>query len=177
MHEKALKIRKRDLGEEHPETATSYNNLALLYESMGEYTKIKLFYEKALKIREKSLGKKHPETAMSYNNLAVCYQQREEYSKAESLYLDALVIQEKILGESHPDTAISYGNLGAFYIEQKMCNKARKYLKKAIASVNELAYSELSLLKLKRALINVEKSMEKEKKAKFNKKGRYCVDG
>ncbi len=39
LYLKALKIREKVLGEEHPHTATSYNNLAGLYEIMGENTK------------------------------------------------------------------------------------------------------------------------------------------
>jgi tetratricopeptide (TPR) repeat protein len=39
LYLKDLKISKKVLGEEHPDTATSYNNLALLYESMGAYEK------------------------------------------------------------------------------------------------------------------------------------------
>ncbi|MEH2957840.1 tetratricopeptide repeat protein, partial [Candidatus Merdisoma sp. JLR.KK006] len=41
LYEKSLQIRKKVLGEEHPDTATVYNNLALLYGKQGEYRKAK----------------------------------------------------------------------------------------------------------------------------------------
>ena len=173
---KALKIREEVLGESHPDTANSYNNLATLYESQGEYSKAKPLYKKALNISEEILGESHPDTGKHYNDLANLYCSIREYSKAEPLYAKALKISEEVLGENHPNTALSYNNLGFFYKEKKMCEKAKKYFEKAIASVEELEYSTVSLIELKRALREVEKSMEKEKKAKFNKKGRYCVD-
>ena len=108
--------------------------------------------------------------------MAGLYNLQGDYSKAKLLHEKALKIRVEILGESHPDTAGSYNNLGLFYKEQKMCDKAKEYLEKAIASVEELEYSDISLIDLRRALREVEKSMEKEKKAKFKKKGRSCVE-
>jgi len=97
---------------------------------------------------------------------------------AKELFLEkALKIKEEILGKNHPSTALSYNNLGLFYQERKECEKAKKYLEKAIASVEELEYSDISLIDLRRWLREVEKSMVKEKKAKFNKKGKFCKDG
>ena len=41
------------LGEEHPDTAVIYNNLALVYADEGEYKKAEKFYLKSLNIIEK----------------------------------------------------------------------------------------------------------------------------
>ena len=40
------------LDPEHPSTATSLNNLAALYEAMGEYAKAEPLYREALRIRQ-----------------------------------------------------------------------------------------------------------------------------
>ena len=50
------------LGEEHPDYATSLNNLACLYNSMGEYAKAEPLYRQALEIRKRVLGEEHPTT-------------------------------------------------------------------------------------------------------------------
>ena len=39
LYQEALRIRQKVLGPEHPDTATSLNNLASLYRAMGEYAK------------------------------------------------------------------------------------------------------------------------------------------
>ena len=64
------------LGPEHPKTAASLNNLALLYYNQRKYAKAEPLYQRALAIREKVLGPEHPDTATSLNNLAVLYESR-----------------------------------------------------------------------------------------------------
>ena len=51
--------------------ATSLNNLALLYQTQGQYAEAAPLYQRALAIREQALGPTHPDVATSLNNLAV----------------------------------------------------------------------------------------------------------
>ena len=51
------------LGEDHPDTATSYNNLAVNLHAQGKYAEAEPLYRKALAIRLKVLGEDHPDTA------------------------------------------------------------------------------------------------------------------
>ncbi|WP_390842559.1 MULTISPECIES: tetratricopeptide repeat protein [Nostoc] len=53
-------IVQRLLGEEHPDVATSYNNLALLYYSQGRYSEAEPLFQKVLEIAELCLGVNHP---------------------------------------------------------------------------------------------------------------------
>jgi len=176
LYEKALKIWEEVLGEKHPTTVTSYNNLATLYNSKGEYDKAEPLYEKALKIREEVLGEKHPDTASSYNNLALLYNLKGEYDKAEPLYEKALKTREEVLGDNHPNTATSYRNLGLFYKDRKFCTKAKELFEKCIEVVEKLDYFKISLVRIKRQLKSVNDSLKKEKKTRFNQKGRFCKD-
>ncbi|MDE6784003.1 MAG: tetratricopeptide repeat protein, partial [Ruminococcus sp.] len=73
-YEKALKICESVLGKEHPNTATTYNNIAVVYQDKGEYDKALEYYEKALKICESVLGKTHPLTVAISQNIALCIQ-------------------------------------------------------------------------------------------------------
>ncbi|WP_020559052.1 tetratricopeptide repeat protein, partial [Thiofilum flexile] len=68
LYERSLAIREQALGKDHPEVATSLNNLAVLYESMGEYAKALTLYERSLAINEKVLGKNHPNTKITREN-------------------------------------------------------------------------------------------------------------
>jgi tetratricopeptide (TPR) repeat protein len=70
--ERALSIRERALGPEHPEVATSLNELARLYQNQGRYAEAESPLERALSIRERALGPEHPEVATSLNELARC---------------------------------------------------------------------------------------------------------
>ena len=65
-----LTIRQDTLGEDHPDTAASYNNLAVTLRAQGKYAEAEAMHRRALAIRLKALGEDHPHTADSYNNLA-----------------------------------------------------------------------------------------------------------
>jgi tetratricopeptide (TPR) repeat protein len=69
--ERALAIREKVLGPEHPYTASSLNNLAVLLDDQGEYEQARPLYERALEIREKVLGPEHPDTELVRQNLAI----------------------------------------------------------------------------------------------------------
>ena len=100
-----MAIRLKVLGEDHPDTAKSYNNLAVNLNAQGKYGAAEPLYQKALAIWLKVLGEDHPYTAASYNNLAVNLNAQGKYGAAEPLYQKALAIRLKVLGEDHPDTA------------------------------------------------------------------------
>jgi tetratricopeptide (TPR) repeat protein len=132
-HLKALAIRERILGTEHPETAVSYNNIGVTYDSMGEYPKALEYFLKDLAIRECVFGTEHPDTAGSYNNIGSLYGCTGNYPKALKYHLKALAIRERILGADHPSTAISYNNIGLAYNSMGDYPKALEYLMKALA--------------------------------------------
>jgi tetratricopeptide (TPR) repeat protein len=68
LYTPALEIWLEQLGERHPDVATSFNNLAFLYQSTGRYPEAIANYQKALSIAEESLGKEHPNTVTIRNN-------------------------------------------------------------------------------------------------------------
>jgi tetratricopeptide (TPR) repeat protein len=144
------------LGEEHPDVATSYNNLAALYNSQGRYSEAEPLYQKALALRQKLLGEEHPDVATSYNNLAYLYNSQGRYSEAEPLYQQALALRQKLLGEDHPDVAQSYNNLAYLYNSQGRYSEAEPLHQKALALRQKLlgedhpdvasSYNNLALL-------------------------------
>ena len=50
-HQRALEIRIKVLGPNHIDVATSYNNLGLVNEAMGELEQAKHYYQRALEIK------------------------------------------------------------------------------------------------------------------------------
>jgi CHAT domain-containing protein/Tfp pilus assembly protein PilF len=133
LHQRALDIREKSLGPEHPDVATSLNSLAILYRNMGKYSKAEPLYQRALAIREKSLGPEHPDVIISLNNLAVLYRYIGDFAKAESLFQHALAIREKSLGPEHLDIAVSLNNLALIYVDLGVYTKAEPLLQRALA--------------------------------------------
>ena len=73
LYKRSLAIWEKALGPDHPDVATSLNNLAVLYHTQGQYAQAEPLYKRSLAIREKALGPDHPDVATSLNNLAVLY--------------------------------------------------------------------------------------------------------
>jgi len=131
--ERALAIREKVLGPEHPDTASGLNNLASLLRDQGDLAGARSLYERALAIREKVLGPEHPDTALSLNNLASLLEDQGDLAGARSLCERALAIREKVLGPEHPDTALSLNNLAFLLQVQGNLAGARPLYERALA--------------------------------------------
>ena len=70
LYKRSLETREKYLGPDHPDVATSLNNLASCYQSQGQYTAAEPLCKRSLAINEKALGPDHPDVATSLNNLA-----------------------------------------------------------------------------------------------------------
>ena len=132
FHKKALMIREKIFGEDHTDTASSYNNLASVYISLGEYNQAKELLEKALVIWKKINGENHVDVATSYENLALVYSSLGEYNQAKELHEKALVISKRINGEVHVNVATSYNNLASVYSSLGEYNQAKEFSQKAL---------------------------------------------
>jgi len=137
-----VSLREATQGKEHPDTATSYNNIGLTYHSQGEFTKALEYFQKALIIDEKVQGKEYPETARDYNNIGLVYYSQGDYTKALEFNHKALDIYEKVLGKEHLDTAKSYNNIGLTYYCQEDYTKALYYYQKALGIYKKVLEKE-----------------------------------
>ena len=120
-------------GKEHEKTASSYNEIGVVYHAQGDYVKALEYLQKALAIWEKVLGTAPPSIATSYNNIGMVYHAQGDYGKALEYYQKALAIREEVLGTEHSSTALSYNNIGGVYHEQGDYGKALEYYQKALA--------------------------------------------
>ena len=74
LAERRVEIVEAQLGSEHPDVATSLNNLANLYQFQGRYEEAEPLYQRALGIREAQLGPEHPSTVTTRENLEMLQQ-------------------------------------------------------------------------------------------------------
>jgi len=123
-YEKALSFAKEFYGEEHPETAQMFHNLAYQYAQLGQHAKAEPLYLRSLVIKEAKLGKDHPDVAASLRNLAMLYTKMGRYAKAEPLFLRSLKIKEASQGKNHPDVAMGLKNLAWLYVSMGEFAKA-----------------------------------------------------
>ena len=104
--------------------ANYLNQLGVVYDDMGEYSKALSSYEQSLEIKKVSLPANHPSLATSYNNIGLVYDNMGEYSKALSYYEKDLEISKQVLPPNHPSLATSYNNIGMVYNNMGEYSKA-----------------------------------------------------
>jgi len=122
-HEIAQKIREAVLGKDHPDTARTYNGIAVVCDKQGKYDLALEWYEKAQKIYE-HLNPESEKTARIYNGIAFMHYMKGAYSKALEWYEKAQKIYEKELGKDHLDTVWTYNGTAFVYERQGYYNKA-----------------------------------------------------
>jgi len=139
----AYQYTRKHLGDTHPDTIASLNNLALLYNAQGRYGEAEQLYTKALQIREKVLGKENPSTITSMNNLAMLYKYQGRYGEAEQLYTKALQLHEKVLGKEHPNTIDTGLNYIGLLVNKGSIKAAFRLLKKMEGRLLSRSFLEL----------------------------------
>ena len=122
----------RVLGEDHPNTLISRNNLANAYQEAGRITEATALHEQVLTDRIRLLGKDHASTLSSRNNLANAYASTGHIIKAIALYEQVLTDRIRLLGEDHPSTSSSRNNLAGAYLSAGRITEAIALLEQVL---------------------------------------------
>jgi CHAT domain-containing protein/tetratricopeptide (TPR) repeat protein len=138
----ALSMRRKLLGDEHPDVAQSLNNLAFLLMHQGDYAGAEPLFREALAMWRELLGDEHPDAALSLGNLASVLWAQGDYAGAEPLYREALTLRRKLLGDEHPDVALSISNLASVLWARGNHAGAEPLLREALAMRRRLLGDE-----------------------------------
>ncbi len=128
-----LEIRRRLLGDEHPDIANSLNDLGLVLQAQGDYAGAEGPFHEAFAMWKKLLGDEHPDVAISLNNLACLLMDQRDYAGAERPFREAIVAKKKLLGDEHPDVATSLNNLALCLQRQRDYAGAEALYRDALA--------------------------------------------
>ncbi|HEY1239847.1 MAG TPA: serine/threonine-protein kinase [Bryobacteraceae bacterium] len=128
--ERALALRRSLLGEAHPDTIFSLNNLGLVYLREGKYVAAEPLLRRAVEVRRRLLGEEHPDTLVSLDNLTELYQRQGKYAVAEPYAARVLDARRRKLGPEHPDTLSSMNNLALLYVYEGKYAQAEPLLLK-----------------------------------------------
>jgi tetratricopeptide (TPR) repeat protein len=123
---------KKLVGEEHPDTIISINNLAVTLSNKRHFSEAADLQRQALVIQKKVLGTEHRDTLTTMMNLAVTLSYQGKYTEAIDLERKTLEIQRRILQEDHVDTIKSMNNLGTFLYQQRQYKEASQLQKRVV---------------------------------------------
>jgi tetratricopeptide (TPR) repeat protein len=131
--ESALDTRKRLIGAEDPDIASSLNHLGEVLGFRGDFAEAQALFEQALDVQESAGSGESLEAAVSFAGIGEMLAAQGEFDAAEPHYIHTLEIRRKLLPERHPDIATSLQALGINYYETGEAELAVKYLRDAVA--------------------------------------------
>jgi eukaryotic-like serine/threonine-protein kinase len=130
--ERAIDLRRRALGEDHPDTLTSMGRLATLDVVQGRHAEAERVAVRVLEARRRRLGREHPDTLTSMLVLAELYQEQHKSVQAEQLLTELLELQRRVKGEQHVDTLDNMQLLAVVYRMQGKYADAETLMQKTL---------------------------------------------
>jgi tetratricopeptide (TPR) repeat protein len=112
--EKCLPIQIKELGEDHPDVATTYSNIGIAYHKQGKHEIALVQLEKCFAIQIKTLGEDHLDVANTHLNIGNVYFDQRMFKLAVEHCEKRLAIQIKVLRTDHMhvgDTKMKLGKL------------------------------------------------------------------
>jgi serine/threonine protein kinase/Tfp pilus assembly protein PilF len=131
--ESALAMRRKLLGEEHPEVAVSHSELGRTLFDLGRLDEAEAHYRAALAIRRKVLGPADHETATSMSDLGLLLRQKGDRAGAETLLRETLAVTRTSSGPTHPDVGTALNNLALTVNERGDHAAAEAMFREALA--------------------------------------------
>jgi len=126
LFKKSLKINKKCISKDDPDVATTYYNIATVYQLSGDIKKALKYLCLSLDIRKKILGEDHYDMVGSYNLMGEIYLELFEYNKAIINFHKSLYIHLKYYPDEKLSTS-SYQNLGIVYHKIYNFKLAKRY--------------------------------------------------
>ena len=98
---------------EHPDFATTLNNLGMAYQMVGRLDDAEALFEESLAMRRRILPQDHPHLAGSLNNLGLIEEERGRQQEAALLFKEALELAAAKAPQGHPLVERIQENLNA----------------------------------------------------------------
>lgn len=99
-----LPLQQRVLGEEHPLTLITHDNLAYWTGQSGDVAGARDLCARVLAVRTRVQGADHPDTLTTRYDLARWTGRAGDYATARDQFAELLPARERVLGTEHPDT-------------------------------------------------------------------------
>ena len=124
--EQAVELRRRALGDDHPDTLAAKERLALVYRFQGKYLEAQELLESTIRKRQRLQGEQHPDTLRAVGNLAAVYNNEGKYLQAVQILEPAVEASRRVFGQQHAETLQSLVTLASAYQEVKDFARAER---------------------------------------------------
>jgi serine/threonine protein kinase len=130
---RALELRQRLLGEEHPDTLKTMEMMARLRILQGRPQEAEALYQKALAGARRILGEEHPTTLNLLYELAYALDAQGRWTEAEGLYRECFDTERRVLGPEDGNTLRTMANLASLLAEQARFPEAEALARDCLA--------------------------------------------
>ncbi len=138
----SLAIRRRVLGDEHPNTLNSISHMGRVLHSQGKYEEAMPYHLEALEGLRRVLGDEHPDTLDSIGSMGNLLVRQGKYDEAMRYYVESLETMRRVLGDEHPDTLDSIGSMGLLLARQGKYDEAMPYAVEALETMRRVLGDE-----------------------------------
>jgi tetratricopeptide (TPR) repeat protein len=159
-HTRALVIRQRVLGAQHPLVARSLMNLGAALKAAGRTQEAIDRYREALALEERVLDASHPAVGETLNNLGNALADTGDRTEAITALQRSLDIKERAFGPQSAAVGVALTNLGVLLLKDGQLDAAHEKLVRSLqikethagleALTTALTLSNLAVLELKR---------------------------
>lgn len=164
---RSLEIRRKTLGDAHPDTVASLNAVVTVLQSLGRTDEAETLSREALE-RARPLAAGHPQVLVTaLSNAAAAEEARGRHAEAERLLREALLTTRKAFGDEHPATLTAINNVATMLTATARPADAEPLLREVIATNRRLFGDDhpdtlLARCNLARALQDQKKPAEAE---------------
>jgi len=136
--ERALDLRRSRLGDDHPDTLASVQNLSFCLGALGQYEQGRQLSEDALTRSRRVLGEDHPTTLLLAYSLADYLLDMGHYEQAHQLSEDTLTRSRRALGDNHPSTLYSAHHLAVCLLALGQHEQGRQLIEATLAQLRRV---------------------------------------
>jgi len=173
--ESAYRIRRVELGQEHPDTLASTASLGELRLRQGKYEESERLCATVVESRRRVLGREHPDTLASMYSLAVVYWYQRRHAEAETLFSEVSELGSRTLGEDHPDTLAALNGVAWTYVRQARHAEAERLFERLFKTCLETLGEEHNFtLGIMNGLVQVYPDVNQYEEAELL--GRRCLE-
>jgi CHAT domain-containing protein/tetratricopeptide (TPR) repeat protein len=128
---RALALRERRHGPDHPDTHSSVLFLNSLLMAEGRYDESEPLVSRILRVRRRDLGAEHFDTLAAQRSLATIYDALGRFAEATPLLIQAAETSERLRGGDDPQTLGFFQALGTHYLRRGSYPEAEAILVRA----------------------------------------------
>ncbi|OJW71487.1 MAG: hypothetical protein BGO68_03790 [Candidatus Amoebophilus sp. 36-38] len=130
-HQEALAMRQALYSDNHPDIASSLNDLGSVCSALGKYEESLKYYQQAFAMQRVFYPDNHPNIASSLNDIGIVYSSLGQPQEALKYLSQAFEMRQALYKGNHIDIASSLNNLGIVYEALGKYEESLKYHQQA----------------------------------------------